>query len=367
MSGGFCGFELSIANFGMARAVVVGEAAMPRKRRRVLSGRLYEVSFRACEGLPVVATSYMGLLLESIMARAQLVHPVTLVQYLWMTNHPHLLLIAKDSLQFVLFLGYIQEHLTKSLKELQGVERLSLFRDRMQVSEILDLDSAIKRLVYIFSNPAAANLESSIERYPGLNSWESLVNAERSVEAQETKQCPWVRLPMIGCLPRWSLSGQQDKWFTEGLSSKASESHVLEQRPLAWIERFNPDADADFIEQCIQDVVKGVRKEERHYAEARAKKGLRVLGRNRLKRQSIKKSFKPKKYSGANPYIICSDNKRRLAELEAYEEYCEQCDEAYQAWKIGDYTVEWPLGSFKPAMPPTANMFHHARNPRGPD
>ena len=87
------------------------------------------------------------------------------------------------------------------------------------------------------------------------------------------------------------------------------------------------------------------------------KEGRRVLGRNRLKTQSLRKQYIPKKFSKANPFIICSDNAQRVAEIAGYKEFCKQCDEAYQAWKIGDYTVEWPVGSFKPAMPPMANSF----------
>ena len=100
-------------------------------------------------------------------------------------------------------------------------------------------------------------------------------------------------------------------------------------------------------------MVEGVRTVEKEQDEWRTREGRKVLGCNKLRAQSIRKPFTPKKRSPALPFIICSDNKERIAAIEAYKEFCRECDEAYHAWKIGDYTVEWPPGAFKPAMPPT--------------
>ena len=307
------GDDLNTGNF-------LCESSMARTRRRIRSHRLYEVCFRAYEGLPFVTTAYMRLIIESVMARAQKVHPVTLSHDLWMPNHPHMFLVAKDSLQFILFIGYLKEYLTKSLKSLLGERRLSLFRDRTQISEICDLDAAVNRLIYIFTNPAAANLEATIERYPGLNSWDSLVNTKPDLDVRHVKFCPWVREPMIEPPPKWSLTERQDKFLAEKLRSKTREMHALERAPLAWIECFAPDADSEFIGDCVKRVINGVKAEEQRLSEQRMKEGRRVLGRNRLKTQSLRKQYIPKKFSKANPFIICSDNAQRVAEIAGYKD-----------------------------------------------
>ena len=330
---------------------------MSRRRRRILSGKLYEVSFRCDEGLPLVPTNYMKLITEGIMARAQHNHPVELVNHLFMGNHPHMFAIARDSQQFTLFYGYLQEHLSKATKRLKGMRNLSMFNTPAQASQVLDLKAAIQRLIYIFTNPTVAHLERTIERYPGLNTWQHLISADRDVNAVTSKECPWVREPMIRKLPRPSLSERQDLAFTRELRDKTRETHPLIYNPLGWIRCFVPDASPEFIEECVQEVVEGVRTVEKEQDEWRTREGRKVLGCNKLRAQSLRKPFTPKKRSPALPFIICSDNKERIAAIEAYKEFCRECDEAYHAWKIGDYTVEWPPGAFKPAMPPTVNIF----------
>lgn len=63
---------------------------MPRNRRCFIHNTLVEICFRIEAGLPLVATRYMKLLMEGILARAAEVYPVTICGHV----HP----IVNDSM-----------------------------------------------------------------------------------------------------------------------------------------------------------------------------------------------------------------------------------------------------------------------------
>jgi hypothetical protein len=48
------------------------------------------------QGLPFVCRLYMEMILNGIIARVQRDMKVTLCHHLWMANHAHMIIIAKD-------------------------------------------------------------------------------------------------------------------------------------------------------------------------------------------------------------------------------------------------------------------------------
>ena len=74
---------------------------MGRNRKVFCHGTVIEVGSRVEEGLPFVATSYMKLIIESYLARAQAFYPVRLIDYIFMANHFHMHLLVDDPHQVV--------------------------------------------------------------------------------------------------------------------------------------------------------------------------------------------------------------------------------------------------------------------------
>ena len=79
-------------------------------------------------GLPFVCTKYMNLIIEGIVARVQRNHKVQLCHKNFMGNHPHMIIVAKDSLECTNFYGEIKKQLTDSIKRLLGLEHLNLWQ-----------------------------------------------------------------------------------------------------------------------------------------------------------------------------------------------------------------------------------------------
>ena len=193
---------------------------MSRPRRQILSREVYEICMRTKEGLPFVCTKYMKLLIKGIMSRVQRDQKVVLCHYLWMGNHPHMIIVAKDSLAACSFHGEIKKQLTDSIKRLIGVKHLNLWKKNgTSVIRYGDIDSVKKQIAYLYANASRANLVESIEEYPGVSSFNMYMSAGSSVSSEVSEDTYWIRLPMIKRLPKRSLTDRQDEHFTEKLLS----------------------------------------------------------------------------------------------------------------------------------------------------
>ena len=88
-----------------------------RRDRRNPDTAVVHITHRVVEGLPFVARLFMNLLILGIVARAQYLYPVRLSHFLFMANHPHLL-ISGTLNQVSSFMNYLDGELAKILKRL---------------------------------------------------------------------------------------------------------------------------------------------------------------------------------------------------------------------------------------------------------
>ena len=324
---------------------------MPRARRQIISGQAYEICFRTRRGLPFVCTLYMNLILSSIMARAQRDSKVTICHFVAMANHFHIIIMTKDSYACTRFYAEVKKQLTEALKSLLGLDYLSLWVGNGSSLVRFDNENTlIERIAYIYANPASANLVDSIERYPGLSSWEAFSSSSNTIEATHSSLCPWIRYPTIPTLPCRSLTPRQDDAFTKILKARAKTSHELVLEPNAWMKCFGIE-DVAGTNQRIKDRLLEMEKTARAN---RGQNGWKVKGASRLAAESIDLTYKPKKDS-RRIFIYAIDPDRRKQMLADYKLFCLRCTYCYEQWKMGDYSVEWPPGAFQPPIPPRVN------------
>ena len=114
-----------------------------RSNRMLRSKRMYDVCFRAVEGLPLPARNLTKLIIESIIARLIKAENVVVCSYVWMANHPHIQLYSLDLTALTNFHERLKKRLTDHLKRLLGLSRLRLWDDRSTLAEVLDLDAGI--------------------------------------------------------------------------------------------------------------------------------------------------------------------------------------------------------------------------------
>lgn len=328
---------------------------MPAARRQIVSGKVYELEVRTRRGLPFPALALVRLLLASAMARTQRDAKVSLSHFLWMANHLHLILVAKDAQQCVNFYAELMKKITDYFKRLLGFEHLELWEaGGPTLSQILDVESLESRLEYIYLNPVRANLVESIDEYPGFSSWETFTRDAGSGE--ESELVPWVRQPTIPRLGRRTVSRSQDRALTQGLREKNKKQvHALTVTPAAAYQAFGVWGEEE-VARFKKSLIARVRNEERELRRKRATEGRRVMGSARLRDEPLLKPHTPKRERGDRKVLFhTSLQELAIAYLEQFASFCKSCREAYLAWRAGDHTVAWPPGAFRPPLSPWAN------------
>lgn len=327
---------------------------MPARRRQVLSGQLYELEIRARTGLPFACLRSIRLLLASAMARTQRDSKVTICHFLWMSNHLHLLFIAKDAEACAQFYAELMKKITDYMKRLLGLRALELWEPGGPVlSRILDLESALDRVAYLYANPSRADLEDSVSAYPGYSSWTAF-SAAPEIDCH-IERIPWIRQPAISRLPSRIIDDRQDQLITEKLRRSSKIFHELGLHPNAIYSVFGIDQKQEML-QLNQAILAEIEEREAQYAATRKNLGKKVKGAHALKRQPIMKDHTPKK-DGSERKILFHTSSKALALqfLEQFSHFCEHCRDAYHAWRHGNYLATWPPGAFRPPLRPVAN------------
>lgn len=326
---------------------------MARRRRYIRSNRMYEIVFRAREGLPLPTLEIVRAIILSALARTQRDEKVVICHYMWMGNHPHIGCIALDPEAFVAFYQELQKKLTESLKKLLGRDHLHLWEGEPMVAEILDIEAAIGRIAYWYANPANANLVETVEEYPGVSTWQDFVDAEDSVDAVSQHVVPWIRLCALRQLPSNKLSRQQDMFIANKLRHSAKQSHILSIYPNRWMKIFGVDTKKG-VRYWNQRMLSLLDQKQNLVRSERIAKGKGVLGAHRLKEQPLIKSHIPKKRE-RRIYVLSTIAQLRIDFIAEMEALCKICIEYYRRWKAGDRSINWPPGIFRPPAPPIAS------------
>ena len=324
---------------------------MSRSRRVVFGNTLYEIVPRAREGLPLPPNETTNQLLIGILARTQRDEKVTLCNFVEMNNHAHQHCIPNNPEQHAKFYMEYQKKVTDTVRRLTKRSRLTLWEGRPSVMRLVELEDAVQRLVYIFLNPAKANLVNSIEEYPGLTTWKAFTTCEPSVDAEVRLKAHWTPVSRLKSLPLGNrLSPACDKAMATRLrESGDAVEYELIIKPLAWLKAYGV-TDPSRIERIRQRVISEVYAGEAKLAKERREQGRGVMGAQRLQHQEYLKPHTPKKKE-RNIFVICGNAELRGRVIRTFQDIFAACCRCYQALKTG-LPHEWPPGTFIPWVPP---------------
>lgn len=315
---------------------------MPRNRKYFAHGTVLLISSRVEEGLPLVPNSVMNLILRGIVAKATEMYDVELCHIIFMDNHLHLILVVRNPEHVKDFVGYIKCESAHAVNRLLGRRQRTVWQDGYDSPVVLTREKVEHYIKYLYLNPIEENLESSIDLYPGVSSWEMFVNdTESSVH-------PRIRRSAIKPLACPALSIKQQRRIAEQLRDDATEQHTLVLKPWAWLESFDiPESAKGEIKERL---VSEIRLRERELAVKRKQEGKGVVGATALRRQSMRREHTPEKFA-PRMICLCEDKELRRSFIEHFRGLCEQAREVYQRWKMGDFSLKIPPGLYAPRVP----------------
>jgi len=324
---------------------------MSRQIRIVREDTLYEFVPRAREGLPLPPTNTTNQLLTGILARTQRDEKVTLCNFVEMNSHAHQHVIPDDPHKQVKFYMEYQKKVSDTVRKLTKRRRLQLWEERPSVIHLAQLEDAIKRLKYLFLNPAKAGLVATIDDYPGLNTWHAFKTCEPSVDAEVAVQAHWTPVSVLEALPDGNrLSSAHDQKMAKRLrETEGTMEYKLVIKPLAWLKVYGV-TDPEQIEAIRERIIKAVYAEEAILAKQRIEERKPILGAERLRQQSYLRSHTPKKKE-RRIFVICGDDRVRPQIIAAHRDISNRHRRCYQLLKDG-LPHEWPPGTFIPWVPP---------------
>jgi hypothetical protein len=280
---------------------------------------------------------------------------VTICGFTWMNNHVHILLIIWDSFDATKFYGELQKNLTEYLKRLLGLKNLSLWEGRASVILIGDLAAAVERFIYVYANPAKANLVNSIEEFPGYSTWNIFKNCKPTLGYRHCEKVPFIAQSKVPLAARKDLTSYQEQFVLGKLRSNSSSMQRINVLPNAWLKCFGV-VDPEDIECINKQILAGVLAREREYIDRRNSEGSKPVGPNKLRIQPLMQPHTPKKHE-KKIFVIARSKDIRIRIIQAVKNICATCERCYLAWRNADFALRWPPGVFLPPRPPIANSF----------
>ncbi|HYG62494.1 MAG TPA: transposase [Thermoanaerobaculia bacterium] len=262
-----------------------------------------------------------------VLARAKRMYPLDLIVFAFASNHFHLLIWVEDAGQMSAFMGYLNGNLARELGRLADWKERFWGR-RYQSIPVSDEEGAqIARLKYILSHGAKEGLVADPREWPGAHAVHALLSGE----------------PVVGV---WYDRTQEYRYRLRGKEPEPRQfatEEVLTLAPLPCWRHLPPEE----YRRRMVDLVAEIVEEARVVREA---KGTEPLGADMVRRQQPHTRPNRTKKSPA-PLFHTASKRAYLALREAYSRFVAAFRDASEKLRAGDRLVEFPEGSFPPALP----------------
>lgn len=321
--------------------------SMPSPPRILLPDTVVFVTTRTWRDIPFVPTRTMNTILRGIFARAQFLYPVILSAAKMMGNHLHLIIRVKDPEVVAQFMDRIKTESAHAVNCMLGRRNCPVWEDGYDSLPILTIEDVIKKFIYLYTNAQAANLEDTIDAYPGLSSWQCFLDDRTTID------CPWIRRSKIPRLPSSQLSDRQDLFLVSTIIRTNKISHNLKFDHFGWLDCFQIEPETR--EAVKKKIIDGVRNTEEKLRKDRQIKSISVLGAEALKRRPMDKPFTTQKFA-RRMWCICSDVPLRIQFINFIKDLRQRAREVRTRWKSGDRAASYPVGLFPPRFPLLANL-----------
>lgn len=311
-----------------------------------MNNTVVEITFRTEEGLPLVSTPYMRLILESYLARAQTKYPVKIVSLMFMANHLHAIIVVEDPEDVSDFVAYFKRETAFAVNKLLGRNKHTVWCEGYDSPIVLDAEKVVQRLVYAYTNPQTARLVNAIEDYTNVSTWKEFLSGESSRRFIPT--FPRYAVPTLSL----DHSTPDDVRVLNQILEEAFGKAELLIEPFAWLECFADTAGRDPLE-IVPEVVKRVRSEEQCL---KVRKGEIVLGAEALLHQDIRKPYLPKK-RGKRMLCLSTTKEPRIAFISWFFEESRIAARAIRQWRENNIPLRLPPGFFAPGGRLLCNVF----------
>ncbi len=227
-----------------------------------------------------------------------------------MSNHHHT--IVYDAYGHIVdFIQHLHRHVAKSQNALRGRSENMWSSEELSLVELVDPGDVIAKLIYAATNPVKDGLVESVRHWPGFNGLSALLN-QRPIETRRPKHF-------------FRADGSMPERVTLNLVLPAALG------------------DPEVVRRLLREAVAAV---EEQMAAERALKGIRVMGRRAVLRQSWRSSpGTPEPRRRLRPRFAARDTATRVAIARRYRAFLNDYRKARALWLAGT-TALFPSGTY---------------------
>ena len=290
-------------------------------------GALVEVTCRTIQGRYLLKPSAeMRSITIGVLARAGRLYDIDLHAFVFLSNHYHLLLSARDAKQLARFMNYLNSNLAREAGRLHDWKERFWGR-RYQAIVISGEESAQNaRLRYLLRHGCKEGLVRSPDQWPGAHSVCALVEGQaiQGVWFDRTREC----------------AARARRATKDPFEFASTETLELEPLP-CWRHLSEPERRG-----LVTELVRDIRREtkRKHVANGTRPMGLRAI-------LALDPHEKPRKLKrGSAPLFHVVSKAARLALVQAYRSFVTAYREAARSLREGNRLASFPVGSFPPGL-----------------
>ena len=297
-------------------------SAMARKLRFIPEGgALVEVTCRTVQGRFLLRPSpELNEIVLGVLGKAQILHPLEIVAYVWMSTHYHLLLWVEDAQRLARFMEYLNGNLAREVSRLTGWTD-KIWSRRYQAIVISEEEEAqVARLKYVLSHGAKEILVSKAEEWPGVHCAIPLLTGDTIVGAWFDRTREYTA----------RLRGED----SDARQYASPQEVILSQLP-CW-KHLDPEAYRSRIAELLHEINATARQE-------REAKNIKLLGVKAILAQDpVDRPEAPKKSPAPSFHAFRKEAHKTL--WEAYAWFVTAFREAAEKLRTGDLTAKFPIG-----------------------
>ena len=304
-------------------------------------------TFSLEEGLLLLANPLCQAIVKSCLAAASELYPVRICHMIVESTHIHLVLVVIDPDDVTAFFRHFKTESAHMINGLLSRSKRTVWCEGYDSPIVLTPARALMAIAYLYANPAKDNLETSIDRYPGLSTWKMFQSGKL------TRQWKRLRRPQFTPIPRDANTLRGYTKLAEELLDASDEVQTFTLEPNAWMEAFGYHLPEE--QQKINDqLIARIRLLEERAEKKRMREKKRVIGRERLIAQVFDTTYRPRR-KGRRMWCLSEKRRVRVEFIRFFKALMLKARAVRQRWKIGDVTVPYPPGLYPPSMPKLAN------------
>lgn len=319
---------------------------MTRPPKFFFNGAIYFVTTSVEEGFMFPPNETTKEVILKSLAQAQKLHDVEILDIIVQPTHVHLMIRAIDPSDLSSFMKCFKCEVAHAINGILGRGSKTVWCSRYDSPYIPDLATAMAKIAYIYANPSNDNAVDTIDQFPGFNTFHLRESIASGVMTSHEALIATHYIPRPEFTKIKNHTPEGYKAYRDRLI-KNKKRNFLTLKPNALFHQFGI-TDEKEIKRLTAEILAEVRRREEVNRAQRQAEGRSLIGAKRLMATPIGAPYTPQR-SGKRMRTHCNDLELRIETLTWMRELRNKARSVYERWKLGDFSVPFPMGLFPPA------------------